>query len=65
MTVPNHHCDGSVKYVVNIRDFFPLEKAPFFDPRLAGDSFFTPGAVRIPLEIYKFIFHSLPPAPSV
>ena len=32
MTVPNHHCDGSVKYVVNIRDFFPLEKAPFFDP---------------------------------
>lgn len=30
LTVPNHHCDGSVKYVVSVRDFFPLEKAPFF-----------------------------------
>jgi hypothetical protein len=32
MTVANHHCDGSAKYIINVRRLFALEKAPFFDP---------------------------------
>jgi hypothetical protein len=32
MTVANHHCPPGVKHVVNVRELYPLEKAPFFDP---------------------------------
>ncbi len=32
MTVPNHHCDNSVRYVINVRKMYNLEKAPFFNP---------------------------------
>ncbi len=32
MIVPNHHCDSGVRHVVNVRSFYALEKAPFFDP---------------------------------
>jgi hypothetical protein len=32
MRVSNHHCDGSVRYVINVRDLYALNKAPFFDP---------------------------------
>ena len=29
MTVANHHCDSSVRHVINVRKLFALEKAPF------------------------------------
>jgi hypothetical protein len=32
MTVRNHHCDASVKYVIDVRKLFAKNKAPFFDP---------------------------------
>jgi hypothetical protein len=32
LAVRNHHCDGSVKYVINVRELYDLEKTPFFDP---------------------------------
>lgn len=32
MTVENHHCPAGVKYVTDVRNLFPLSKAPFFDP---------------------------------
>lgn len=32
MRVANHHCDGGVRYVMNVRQLYPLDKAPFFDP---------------------------------
>jgi hypothetical protein len=28
----NHHCEGKVREVVNVRELYALEKAPFFDP---------------------------------
>jgi hypothetical protein len=34
--VPNHHCGSGVRYVVNVRSFYALEKAPFFDPPSRG-----------------------------
>lgn len=36
LMVPNHHCSEKVKYVINLQDFFPLEKPPFFDPPGGG-----------------------------
>jgi len=38
MRVPNHHCDGSVRYVINVRRMYALNKAPFFDPPGSGRS---------------------------
>ncbi len=32
MTVPNHHCEGGVQYVLDARRLFAMTKAPFFDP---------------------------------
>ena len=32
MTVPNHHCGSNVRYVINVRKMYDLEKAPFFNP---------------------------------
>jgi hypothetical protein len=41
LTVENHHCDGSVRYVIDARRMYAMEKAPFFDlpaSRGAGES---------------------------
>jgi len=38
LRVKNHHCSRSVKRVINVRDFYALNKAPFFDPPSAGKS---------------------------
>lgn len=36
--VPNHHCGPNVRHVLNVRDLYVLEKAPFFDPPGRGDA---------------------------
>ena len=36
MSVRNHHCDPSVRYVINVRDLYVLNKAPFFEPPRSG-----------------------------
>jgi hypothetical protein len=37
LKVDNHHCPPSTKHVLNVRDLYILEKAPFFDPPGRGD----------------------------
>jgi hypothetical protein len=32
MTVANHHCEGGVQYVLDVRRLYAMTKAPFFDP---------------------------------
>ncbi|QXP87466.1 hypothetical protein [Methylococcus capsulatus] len=32
LVVANHHCDASVRHVIDVRKLYPMEKAPFFDP---------------------------------
>jgi hypothetical protein len=32
MTASNHHCDGNVQNVIDVRKLYPLDKVPFFDP---------------------------------
>ncbi len=36
MTVPNNHCDAGVKYVIDVRRLYKIDKPPFFDPPRAG-----------------------------
>jgi len=36
MQVKNHHCEPGVHNVINVRDLYALEKAPFFDPPRKG-----------------------------
>lgn len=36
LSVQNHHCDGTVRYVIDVRKLYALEKAPFFDPPRLG-----------------------------
>lgn len=32
LRVPNHHCDGSVRHVIEVRKLFAKKQPPFFDP---------------------------------
>jgi hypothetical protein len=36
LQVRNHHCAASVRNVINVRELYALEKAPFFDPPRSG-----------------------------
>jgi hypothetical protein len=36
MRVSNHHCDASIRHVINVRQMYALNKAPFFDPPGSG-----------------------------
>jgi len=36
MRVSNHHCDNGVKYVINVRQLYVLNKAPFFKSQSPG-----------------------------
>ena len=35
MSVANHHCQSSVKYVIDVRKLHPQGKVPFFDPSVS------------------------------
>jgi hypothetical protein len=32
LVVPNHHCSSGVRYVIDVRNLYTLDKPPFFDP---------------------------------
>jgi hypothetical protein len=36
LRVRNHHCPAGVENVINVRNLYALEKAPFFDPPSSG-----------------------------
>ena len=43
LRVPNHHCGPGVRYVLDVRNLYTLDKAPFFDPPRRGTSKVTRG----------------------
>ena len=57
MRVRNHHCDPSVRNVINVRELYALEKAPFFDPPRKGGG--SPGGAS---ELDRIVraFHASP-----
>lgn len=32
LMVTNHHCDAGVQYALDVRNLYPMDKAPFFEP---------------------------------
>ena len=60
MSVLNHHCDASVRYVIDVRKLYALEKAPFFDPPRSGKP--GQGAVEDPSDLSRIVraFHNSP-----
>jgi hypothetical protein len=62
MTVPNHHCDNSVRYVINVRKMFNLEKAPFFNPPASAPRMKAAGnsGTRGELDAVVRAFHASP-----
>lgn len=36
LKVKNHHCDPAAQYVIDVRNLYPMEKTPFFDPPRAA-----------------------------
>jgi hypothetical protein len=38
LMVANHHCGSSVRHVIDVRNLYPMEKVPFFDPPRAAAS---------------------------
>ncbi len=59
LRVQNHHCDPSVRYVIDVRNLFKLNKAPFFDFDSAPSTK-PPGAARNsgPLDEIIRAFHA-------
>ena len=56
--VNNHHCPANVRYVLNVRDLYPLEKAPFFDPPGRGDAKAASRAAKGKLDEIVRSFHN-------
>ncbi len=57
MRVVNHHCKGRTRHVVNVRQLYVLNKAPFFDPPGRGRAGGT-GGVRNKLDKIIRTFHN-------
>ncbi|MGH8558982.1 MAG: hypothetical protein ACRESZ_16325 [Methylococcales bacterium] len=60
LRVQNHHCGPSVQYVIDIRNWFNLNKAPFFDPEITATSSTTinPAESRGQLDEIVRAFHA-------
>jgi hypothetical protein len=58
MTVADHHCDAGIRYVMDVRTMYPMDKAPLFDPPRSAQ----PGTAAIPpqgeLDRIVRAFHS-------
>jgi hypothetical protein len=54
MTVKNHHCSSNVKNVVDVRNLYILEKAPFFSPPPSGRSGNPGGATELDRIVRAF-----------
>lgn len=44
LTVANHHCGPDANYVIDVRNLYPMEKVPFFDPSRPAAA--SPGEVQ-------------------
>jgi hypothetical protein len=60
LTVPNHHCDSSVRHVINVRNLFEMTKAPFFDPPVSAQVKTTGSQPQGELDQIIRAFHNSP-----
>jgi hypothetical protein len=57
LTVANHHCAADAHYVIDVRNLYPMEKLPFFDPPRAEQVVSVPAASSGPEAIVR-AFHN-------
>jgi hypothetical protein len=60
LTVANHHCDASVRHVIDVRRLYAMEKAPFFDRSAVSGQWKPPGSAHGELDIIIRAFHNSP-----
>lgn len=60
LMVDNHHCDGGVRYVMDVRRLYAMEKAPFFDPPAAKTTGSPAGRMQGELDAIVRAFHNSP-----
>ena len=65
LQVENHHCDNSVRHVLNVRDLYILQKAPFSDPPGQGDPAAAERQGHSQLDKIVRVFHNSPECASV
>ena len=60
LRVRNHHCGSSVQHVINVRNLFILNKAPFFDPEPAvlSENSAAPSQTQGQLDEIVHAFHA-------
>ncbi len=63
--VRNHHCGPGMNRVINVRNLYQLEKAPFFDPPGRGDQKAAERAGQSQLDQIVRSFHNSPQCASV
>lgn len=56
--VENHHCPSSVRHALDVRNLYPLEKAPFFLPAPASDAKPRPAPGASELDRLVRAFHA-------
>jgi hypothetical protein len=60
LTVDNHHCDGSVRYVMDVRRLYAMEKPPFFDLPASAGTNQSNGRPQGDLDSIVRAFHNSP-----
>lgn len=65
LKVKNHHCDSSVRHVLNVRDLYVLKKPPFFDPPGKGDPAAAEREGKTELDKIVRVFHNSPECAAV
>ena len=65
MRVQNHHCGPNVREVVNVRNFYALEKPPFFDPPGKGNQKAAEREGKTTLDEIVRSFHNSPQCANV
>ncbi|MCF1182364.1 hypothetical protein L0E83_02805 [Marichromatium gracile] len=58
LEVENHHCEAGVRGVIDVRQLYAMEKAPFFTPPPAGRPGATPPAASSQLDRIVRDFHA-------
>jgi len=60
LKVDNHHCDDSVRYVIDVRRMYAMEKQPFFDPPASRGAGQSDGRPQGELDAIVRAFHNSP-----
>ena len=65
LMVANHHCSPGVRHVIDVRNLYPMEKVPFFDPPRAAAPTAGEGSAGSGPDAVVRAFHNSPQCAEV